>query len=66
MTIEKIALVQAWEEAGHLFSEQERAALAWAETVTLAAETNVPDKAYEPRAQSSRKGSSLTSPSRSA
>jgi AhpD family alkylhydroperoxidase len=47
VTIEKIALVQAWEEAGGLFSEQERAALAWAETVTRVAETNVPDKAYE-------------------
>jgi len=44
---EKIALVQAWEEAGALFSKQERAALAWAETVTRVAETNVPDKAYE-------------------
>lgn len=47
VTFEKIALVQAWEEAGDLFSEQERAALAWAETVTRVAETNVPDKAYE-------------------
>jgi AhpD family alkylhydroperoxidase len=47
VTFEKIALVQAWEEAGHLFSERERAALAWAETVTLVAETNVSDEAYE-------------------
>ena len=47
MKIEKIALLQAWEEAGDLFSAQERAALAWAETVTRVAETNVPDKAYE-------------------
>lgn len=47
VNFEKIALVQAWEEAGGLFSEQERAALAWAETVTRVAETNVPDKAYE-------------------
>ena len=45
--VEKIALVQAWEEAGGLFSEQERAALAWAETVTRVAQTNVPDEAYE-------------------
>ena len=44
--VEKIALVQAWEEAGGLFSEQERAALAWAETVTRVAQTNVPDEAY--------------------
>jgi AhpD family alkylhydroperoxidase len=45
--IEKLALVQAWEEGGSLFSEAERAALAWAETVTLVAETGVPDGAYE-------------------
>lgn len=47
VTFEKIALVQAWEEAGDLFSAQERAALAWAETVTRVAETNVPHEAYE-------------------
>ena len=46
-TIEKLALVQAWAEAGNLFDERERAALAWAETVTRVAETGVPDEAYE-------------------
>src|SRR5688572_9119188 len=40
--IEKLALLQAWEEAGSLFSETERAALAWAESVTRVAETGVP------------------------
>ncbi|MBB3313304.1 AhpD family alkylhydroperoxidase [Rhizobium sp. BK196] len=45
--IEKVALVQAWEEGGNLFSEAERAALAWAESVTLVAETGVPDDAYK-------------------
>ncbi|QWW70012.1 carboxymuconolactone decarboxylase family protein [Rhizobium sp. WYJ-E13] len=45
--IEKLALVQAWEEGGSLFSEAERAALAWAESVTLVAETGVPDSAYQ-------------------
>ena len=45
--IEKIALVQAWREAGNLFDARERAALAWAETVTRVAETGVPDEAYE-------------------
>ena len=45
--IEKIALVQAWEEGGGLFSETERAALAWAESVTRVAETGVPDSAYK-------------------
>jgi AhpD family alkylhydroperoxidase len=45
--IEKLALVQAWEEGGNLFSETERAALAWAETVTRVAQTGVPDEAYQ-------------------
>jgi AhpD family alkylhydroperoxidase len=44
--IEKLALVQAWAEAGNLFDERERAALAWAETVTRVAETGIPDEAY--------------------
>ena len=43
---EKLALVQAWAEGGSLFSETERAALAWAESVTRVAETGVPDSAY--------------------
>lgn len=46
MPVEKLALVQAWAEAGPLFSEAERAALAWAETVTRVAETNVPDSDF--------------------
>jgi AhpD family alkylhydroperoxidase len=45
--IEKLALVQAWAEAGDLFDKRERAALAWAETVTRVAETGVPDQAYQ-------------------
>ena len=45
--IEKLALVQAWAEAGSLFDKRERAALAWAETVTRVADTGVPDRAYE-------------------
>ncbi|TWG78994.1 AhpD family alkylhydroperoxidase [Cupriavidus gilardii J11] len=45
--VEKLALVQAWAEAGGLFDERERAALAWAETVTRVAETGVPTEAYE-------------------
>ncbi len=46
-SIEKLALLQAWAEAGDLFSERERAALAWAETVTRVADTGVPAEAYE-------------------
>ncbi|SAK77118.1 alkylhydroperoxidase [Caballeronia catudaia] len=45
--VEKLALVQAWREAGQLFDDRERAALAWAESVTLVAETGVPDASYE-------------------
>ena len=45
--IEKLALVQAWAEAGNLFDDRERAALAWAETVTRVAETGVPNEAYQ-------------------
>jgi AhpD family alkylhydroperoxidase len=44
--VEKLALLQAWEEGGSLFSKTERAALAWAESVTRVAETGVPDSAY--------------------
>ena len=47
VTIEKLALLQAWPEAGEVFSERERAALAWAETVTLVSETGIPDEAFE-------------------
>jgi AhpD family alkylhydroperoxidase len=42
----KINLVVAWPEAG-IFSEREEAALAWAESLTLLAETHVPDAAYD-------------------
>lgn len=45
--VEKLALLQAWAEAGDLFDERERAALAWAETVTSVAETGVSDEAYQ-------------------
>jgi AhpD family alkylhydroperoxidase len=43
---EKLALVQAWRESGAVFDERERAALAWAETVTRVAETAIPDEAF--------------------
>ena len=47
VTQEKLMLVPVWCEAGELFSEEERAALAWAETVTRVAETGVPDADYQ-------------------
>src|SRR4051794_450879 len=46
IAIEKLVLVPAWREAGDLFSGTERAALAWAETVTCVASSGVPDEAY--------------------
>src|SRR5919106_5579406 len=45
--VEKLVLVPVWREAGDLLSEQERAALAWAETVTRVADTAVPEEAYQ-------------------
>lgn len=45
--VEKLVLVQGWREGGALFSEIERAALAWAETVTNVADTGVPDADFE-------------------
>lgn len=47
VAVEKLALVQAWREAGHLFDDRERAALEWAESVTLVAQTGVPDTTYD-------------------
>lgn len=45
--IEKLALLQAWREAGGLFDAREQAALAWAESVTRVADTGVPDADFE-------------------
>lgn len=47
MNVEKLVLVPAWHEAGDLFDARERAALAWAESLTRVAETGAPDKDYE-------------------
>ena len=47
LPVEHLVLVPTWPEAGSLFDEQERAALAWAETVTRLGDDGVPDKAYE-------------------
>jgi AhpD family alkylhydroperoxidase len=44
--VEKLLLVSAWDEAGSLFSDQEKAALKWAEVVTRVSDTHVPDEAY--------------------
>jgi AhpD family alkylhydroperoxidase len=44
--VEKLVLVPAWDEAGPLFSDQEKAALKWTEVVTRVSDTHVPDEAY--------------------
>lgn len=46
MSVDKIVLVPVWHEAAYLFSDQERAALAWAEEVTRISETHASDEAY--------------------
>jgi AhpD family alkylhydroperoxidase len=47
LDVEKLVLVPVWRDAGKVFSGRERAALAWAETVTQVAETGVPDQDYD-------------------
>jgi AhpD family alkylhydroperoxidase len=46
VSVDKAVLVPVWHEAAYLFSEQERAALAWAEEVTRVSETHASDAAY--------------------
>lgn len=46
MSVDKLLLVPVWHEAQHLFTEQERAALAWSEEVTRVSETHACDDAY--------------------
>jgi len=44
---EKLVLLPVWHEAPEMFSDQERAALAWCESVTNVSQTRIPDEAYE-------------------
>jgi AhpD family alkylhydroperoxidase len=44
-TEERLYLLSAWRESP-LYSERERAALAWTESLTLIAETHAPDEVY--------------------
>ncbi|MFB4376630.1 carboxymuconolactone decarboxylase family protein [Agrobacterium sp. CR_3] len=46
MSVDKITLLPVWDEVPHLFNEQERAALAWAEEVTNVSQTHASDEAY--------------------
>lgn len=45
-TEQRLYLLNAWREAP-FFSSRERAALAWAEALTLVSQTHVPDAAFE-------------------
>jgi len=45
-TEERLYLLDAWRESP-LYTERERAALAWTEAVTLVSQTHVPDAVYE-------------------
>ena len=47
LAVDKLVLVPVWHDAGAVFTGSERAALAWAETVTRVSETGVPDADYE-------------------
>ncbi|MBE0561039.1 MULTISPECIES: carboxymuconolactone decarboxylase family protein [Brucella] len=46
MSVDKITLLPVWDEVPHLFNDQERAALAWAEEVTNVSQTHASDEAY--------------------
>lgn len=43
---ERLYVLHAWRESP-FYSDRERAALAWTETVTLLSETHVPDDVYQ-------------------
>jgi alkylhydroperoxidase family enzyme len=43
---ERLYMLDAWREAP-LYTDRERAALAWTEALTLVAETRAPDEAFE-------------------
>src|SRR5262249_46645034 len=47
MSVDKLVLVPVWHDAGEVFPRRERAALAWAQSVTRVAQTGVPDADYE-------------------
>src|SRR6201985_186273 len=45
-TEERLYLLDAWRESP-LYTDRERAALAWTESVTLVSQTHVPDTVYD-------------------
>src|ERR1044072_7435079 len=51
VSTQKLDVLAAWEEAGGLFSERERTALALTEAITELGDGHVPDAVYQPAAQ---------------
>jgi AhpD family alkylhydroperoxidase len=54
---QRLYVLDAWREAP-FYSERERAALAWAEALTLVADDHAPDEVYEEARRVSRSASS--------
>jgi AhpD family alkylhydroperoxidase len=50
-TEQRLFMINAWREVPNIYSERERAALAWAEAVTRLEGQQVPDAVYEVTAQ---------------
>jgi AhpD family alkylhydroperoxidase len=46
-TEQRLYMISAWREALHLYTDRERAALAWAEAVTRLEDQQVPDAIYD-------------------
>jgi alkylhydroperoxidase family enzyme len=46
-TEQRLYMLEAWREAPQLYDARERAALAWAESLTHIAETHAPDAVYD-------------------
>jgi len=46
VAVEKVMLVSAWREAGDIFTDKEKAALEWAEAVTLISQSHAPDEVF--------------------
>jgi AhpD family alkylhydroperoxidase len=50
-TEQRLYMISAWRDAPHLYSDRERAALAWAEAVTRLEGQQVPDAVYDAACQ---------------
>lgn len=64
LPVDKLVLVPVWHDAGEVFSVRERAALAWAETVTRVAKPAFPTLTTRRRPPSSAIRNSPISPTR--